>query len=84
MSKKQGKPVAKPAPVVNMQINVDAAGRVQVRVFPSKLASALNMLDAGRNAVVEHFVMAARKGELDEDGNLKESRIVKPELVGVR
>lgn len=61
-------------------ITVGQDGRVEVIGFPVNYNAAMQIMGAGTARVAQHFVNKARDGEVDDNLNLQNSRIIKPKI----
>ena len=66
---------------VKIVITLTQDGRVSVGGFPNNLHQAIGVLDAAKNAIVNHFIDKAKGGNLDDKGNVTDERIIKPSLI---
>ena len=67
-----------PVPVWVMTVTKYSNGAVNVNNFPQHLQTALGFFFEGIIAVVTHFVMKARAGEVNERCEIEGSKILKP------
>lgn len=81
MMKTQNKKNAKPQtiPVRKVIINVMADGTVNVARFPNHFDTAMDIMDAARNAVVIEFIKAARDNRLSDDMLIGDGNILMPD-----
>lgn len=85
MSQKKAKEQRKKETAVagKIQITMLANGRVEVDGFPNNLMMAMEVMQAGIRRLAQHFMVAAIEGDVDKDGNLNQSNIIKPKRSGI-
>lgn len=72
-------------PLLQIKITAMRDGNVNVSGFPTSLPTALKLLSAAKNAVVDHFINQAKAGNLDDHNTILPKKIIetqKPALVG--
>lgn len=72
------KPVV-PTPIVQIRITLMSDGALNVNGFPTKLETALAIMQDAIAAIVKHFVDGAKEGKLDETNTFEQSRILTPD-----
>ncbi len=72
------KPVV-PTPIVQIRITLLSNGALNVNGFPTKLETALAIMQDATAAIVKHFVEGAKEGKLGEDNSFEQSRILTPD-----
>lgn len=80
MSGKKAKEERRIGPIAEVKIIVYPDNRIEVRGFPMNLIAAMNIMNAGTARVAQHFAIQAKEGNLDENLNLEQSRIIKPKM----
>ena len=67
---------AHPQPVFQIKITALSDGSVNINGFPNSLKTTLDMMTAGTQAVISHFINKAKEGNLDDNNNIIPSKIV--------
>lgn len=80
MSGKRAKEQRRVGPIAEVRIIVYPDNRIEVRGFPTNLIAAMNIMNAGATRVAQHFAIQAKEGNLDDNLNLEQSRIIKPKM----
>lgn len=60
-------------------ITVTKDGRLSVNGFPNNLQGALQVIHGAHDAITAYFIGKAKAGEMDDKGNVIESKIIKPD-----
>lgn len=72
------KPVI-PTPVVQVKIILLSNGSLHVGGFPTRLDSALAIMQDATIAIINHFMKGAREGRLDENNSFEKGKILTPD-----
>ena len=83
-SESQSAKSAHPQPVLQAKITAMSDGSVSVNGFPSNLSTALHLITAAHNAVINHFINQAKAGNLDDNNTIIPPKIItsqKPVLI---
>lgn len=75
------KPNNKPAhaqPVIQLKITAMSDGSVNVNGFPNSLRACLDILHAGSQAIITHYITEAKAGNLDESNNIIPPQVLTP------
>jgi len=62
-------------------ITVTKDGRLSVNGFPNNLHGALQVIHGAHDAIVQYFISKVKAGEMDDQGNVVESKIMKPDIL---
>jgi hypothetical protein len=65
-----------PQPVFQIKITALSNGSVNINGFPNSLKVTLDMITAGAQAVISHFISKAKEGNLDDNNNIIPSKIL--------
>jgi hypothetical protein len=68
-----------PQPVFQIKITALSDGSVNINGFPNNLKVTLDMMTAGTQAVISHFISKAKEGNLDDNNNIIPSKILTPD-----
>lgn len=74
-------PNNKPAhsqPVIQIKITAMSDGNVNITGFPNNLRACLDILYAGGQAIIAHYIAEAKAGNLDEHNNIIPSQVLTP------
>ncbi len=64
---------------MQVTINITKDGKLSVNGFPNNLQGAQQVIHGAHDAIVQYFIGKAKAGEMDDNGNVIESKIVKPD-----
>jgi len=66
---------------MQVTINITKDGKLSVSGFPNNLQGALQVIHGASDAIVQYFIGKAKAGEMDDQGNVVESKIMKPDIL---
>ena len=70
-----------PDPKVTLRIDIELLDNGQIRVngFPKNTQQAVNIMNAATGTIINYFIEKAKDGEIDQLGNVIDSKIIKPD-----
>jgi len=68
-------------PKVTLKIDIELLDNGQIRVngFPKNTQQAVNIMNAATGTIINYFIEKAKDGEIDQMGNVIDSKIIKPD-----
>lgn len=78
MSEKTAKEARRPKLVRQLKINLYDNGSVVVVNLPFQFVTAMQILNSAMMVTAKHFVQSGKNGELNDQLEIEQSRIVKP------